>query len=115
MAQSDTEPDSGPGTTKINLRVSDRLLAEIEESWKEQGYNSRSEYIRQAIRDSVHTPELSARTLESLLVSERQRERGETVSSKEMRARVELGLEDEDNDMSDEERFAKETLIDLLK
>lgn len=93
MAQSDTEPDSGPGKTKINLRLSDRLLAEVDDVWEEQGYNSRSEYIRQAIRDSVHTSELSARTLESLVISERQRERGETVSSEEMRERY---LTDED-------------------
>lgn len=42
------------------------------------------DHIRE-FRDTTHTSELSARTLESLLVSERQRERGETVSSAEMR------------------------------
>lgn len=89
MAQSDTDPetDSGPGKTKINLRLSDRLLAEVDDVWEERGYNSRSEYIRQALRASVHTSRLSARTLESLVISERQRERGETVSSAEMRER----------------------------
>lgn len=88
MAHSDVENETtGPEKTKINLRLSERLLADVDEIWEEQGYNSRSEYLRQAIRDSVHGRELSARTLESLLVSERQRERGETVSSAEMRER----------------------------
>jgi metal-responsive CopG/Arc/MetJ family transcriptional regulator len=85
MAQSDTDP--GTDTAKINIRLSERLLAEADEAWKERGFNSRSEFIRQAIRDSVHTSRLSARTLESLFVSEQQRERGETVSSAEMRER----------------------------
>lgn len=93
MAQSDTESNTGPGKTKINLRLSEQLLADVDDIWEERGYNSRSEYIRQAIRDSVHVSELSARTLESLLVSERQRERGETVSSDEIRERY---LTDED-------------------
>lgn len=85
MARSDT--DSGTDTAKINVRLSERLLADADETWEERGYNSRSEFIRQAIRDSVHSSRLSARTLESLLVSEQQRERGETVSSAEMRER----------------------------
>jgi uncharacterized protein (DUF433 family) len=42
------------------------------------------DHIRE-FRDNTHTSALSARTLESLLVSERQRERGETVSSAAMR------------------------------
>jgi metal-responsive CopG/Arc/MetJ family transcriptional regulator len=85
MAQSDA--DSGTETTKINLRLSERLLAEADEMWEERGYNSRSEFIRQAIRDSVHSSRLSAQTLESLLISEQQRERDDTVSSAEMRER----------------------------
>ena len=44
------------------------------------------DHIRE-FHDSVHTSELSARTLESLVISERQRERGETVPSEEMRER----------------------------
>lgn len=65
----------------------------MDDVWEERGYNSRSEFLRQAIRDSVHTRELSPRTLESLLISERQRDRDETVSSEEMRERY---LTDED-------------------
>jgi metal-responsive CopG/Arc/MetJ family transcriptional regulator len=85
MAQSDA--DAGVDTTKINIRLSERLLDEVDDTWEERGYNSRSEFIRHAIRDSVRTSSLSARTLESILISERQRERGETISSAEMRER----------------------------
>jgi metal-responsive CopG/Arc/MetJ family transcriptional regulator len=93
MAQSDT--DSGTDTTKINIRISERLLAEADETWEDRGYNSRSEFIRQAIRDSVHTSRLSAQTLESLLVSKQQREHGETISSDEMRERYGIATADE--------------------
>ena len=81
MAKADTD------TENINVRLTPKLLEDLDETWEERGYNSRSEFIRQAIRDSVHSSRLSARTLESLLVSEQQRERGETVSSAEMRER----------------------------
>lgn len=91
MAQS----DAGMDTAKINVRLSERLLAEVDDIWEEHGYNSRSEFIRHAIRDSVQTSGLSARTLESILISERQRERGETISSAEMRERYALDEADE--------------------
>lgn len=93
MAQSDA--DSGMDTTKVNVRLSEQLLADADETWQERGYNSRSEFIRQAIRASVHASRLSSRTLESLLVSEQQRERGETISSAEMRERYGTSSADE--------------------
>lgn len=48
------------------------------------GYNSRSELIRQAIRDSVHQTQLSPATLEALLESSHQARRGVFVSSDEI-------------------------------
>lgn len=87
MASSDAGKSDEPGKTKINLRLSEKLLSDVDEVWQDRGFNSRSEFLRQAIRDSVHTRELSAQTLESLVISERQKARGETISSDEMRAR----------------------------
>lgn len=87
MASSKTDKSGGPGKTKINLRLSEQLLSDVDDVWQDRGFNSRSEFLRQAIRDSVHTQELSAETLESLVISERQKARGETISSKEMRSR----------------------------
>lgn len=87
MASSETNKSDGPEKTKINLRLSEQLLSDVDDVWQDRGFNSRSEFLRQAIRDSVHTQELSAETLESLVISERQKARGETISSEEMRAR----------------------------
>lgn len=78
---------------KINVRVPASLLAEIDEEWKRRGYASKSEAIRDALRDWVNPPaELSEETLDDLEESREQRERGETVSSEDARER--LGLDD---------------------
>lgn len=86
MASSNSDNSDGPGKAKINLRLSEQLLSDVDDVWQDRGFNSRSEFLRQAIRDSVHARELSAETLESLVISERQKARGETISSEEMRA-----------------------------
>lgn len=79
MAEADT------GTENINIRITPELLEAIDDVWRERGYNSRSEFIRQAIRDSVHESELSKSTLEALLESTEQVRRGEVVSSDDIR------------------------------
>jgi metal-responsive CopG/Arc/MetJ family transcriptional regulator len=79
MAEADT------GTENINIRITPELLEAIDDVWRERGYNSRSEFIRQAIRDSVHESELSKHTLEALLESTDQVRRGKIVSSDDVR------------------------------
>jgi Arc/MetJ-type ribon-helix-helix transcriptional regulator len=78
---------------KINVRVPEALLAQIEEEWERRGYSSKSEAIRDALRDWVNPPAaLSEETLDDLEESREQAERGETVSAEEARER--LGLDD---------------------
>jgi metal-responsive CopG/Arc/MetJ family transcriptional regulator len=79
MAKSDVE------TEKVNLRVNSDLLAEVDETWKEEGFNSRSEFIRQTLRDAVDEPDVSAAALQRLLVSAEQARRDEFVDSDEIR------------------------------
>jgi len=79
MASADTD------TEKINLRLTPKLLEDLDETWEERGYNSRSEFIRQAIRDSVNQTQLSAAALEALLESSQQAREGEFASSEEIR------------------------------
>jgi metal-responsive CopG/Arc/MetJ family transcriptional regulator len=76
---------TGVETEKINLRVNTDLLADVDETWQQRGYNSRSEFIRQALRDAVHEPELSEPALQGLLVSAEQAKKGEFVDSDEIR------------------------------
>jgi Arc/MetJ-type ribon-helix-helix transcriptional regulator len=78
---------------KINVRVPEPLLEQIEAEWERRGYSSKSEAIRDALRDWVNPPAtLSEETLADLEESREQAERGETVSAEEARER--LGLDD---------------------
>jgi Arc/MetJ-type ribon-helix-helix transcriptional regulator len=78
---------------KINVRVPEALLQRIDEEWERRGYSSKSEAIRDALRDWVNpSTTLSEETLADLEESREQAERGETVSADEARER--LGLDD---------------------
>jgi len=79
--------------TKIDVRVPVDLLETIDEEYERRGYTSRSEAIRDALRDWTNpSVELSDEILANLEASREQRERGETVSATEARER--LGLDD---------------------
>ena len=76
---------------KINVRVPQSLLQQIDDEWERRGYSSKSEAIRDALRDWVTPPAmLSEETLDALEVSREQAERGETVSADEARERLDL-------------------------
>lgn len=78
---------------KINVRIPESLLQRIDEEWERRGYASKSEAIRDALRDWVNPSiMLSDETLADLEESRQQAERGETVSADEARER--LGLDD---------------------
>jgi len=86
--------DANPGDDrmeKINVRVPESLLQRIDDEWERRGYSSKSEAIRDALRDWVTPPAtLSEETLDALEVSREQAERGETVSADEARERLDL-------------------------
>jgi len=88
------DTDSGDDRMeKINVRVPEPLLEQIEAEWERRGYSSKSEAIRDALRDWVNPPvTLSEETLDELEESREQADRGETVSAEEARER--LGLDD---------------------
>lgn len=81
MAKSDE-----PETKKVNLRVAAPLLEEADEVWKERGFNSRSEFIRWAIREAVNHPE-GAGFWRDMALSERDVRQGRTTSSDEAKSR----------------------------
>lgn len=89
-----TDTDQGDDRMrKINVRVPEPLLEEIDNEWERRGYSSKSEAIRAALRDWVEpTVTLSEETLDALEESREQADRGETVSAEEARER--LGLDD---------------------
>lgn len=85
MARSDAASEGND--EKVNLRLSAEFLADVDERWQEEGYNSRSEFMREALRDAVYGTRLSKRALQDLLQSERQFEEGEVVRAEEARDR----------------------------
>jgi Arc/MetJ-type ribon-helix-helix transcriptional regulator len=74
---------------KIDVRVPAPVLEALDEEYARRGYASRSEAIRDALRDWLSpTPELSEEILDALEASREQRDRGETVSADEARERL---------------------------
>lgn len=67
-----------PETTTINIRVSRRQLEEIDTVWKEEGYTSRSEFLRHAIRDATAHPGASRAMLASIAAEEYAMRKGES-------------------------------------
>ena len=89
----DSDAGSDGEMEKINVRVPQSLLAQVDDVWEERGYATKSEFIRDALRDAVNPPmQLSAEALEHLAESREQREQGETVSQEDMKDR--LGIDD---------------------
>lgn len=76
---------------KINVRVPKTLLAEVDEVWEERGYASKSEFVRDALRDAVEPPtQLSEEALEHLAESREQRDDGETVSQADVKEQLDI-------------------------
>lgn len=88
-----TDTDSGDGDRmeKIDVRVPAAVLEALDEEYDRRGYASRSEAIRDALRNWLNpSPELSGEVLDALKESREQREEGETVSAAEARERLDL-------------------------
>lgn len=62
--------DNGPEMVQINLRLSKAFLEDIDTTWEEQGFNSRSEFLRYAARDAVKHPEFSREGWKLIAASE---------------------------------------------
>jgi len=98
MSNADTSPgDDGPEMVQINLRLSQAFLDDIDTTWREQGFNSRSEFLRYAARDAVKHPEFSREGWKQVAASEHDLRSGdaELVSRAEV---VELMDRDEDGE-----------------
>jgi len=87
--------DDEPETVQINLRLSEAFLEDIDATWKEQGFNSRSEFLRYAARDAVKHPAFSREGWKQIAASEHELRSGdaELVSRDEVRAM--MGREDD--------------------
>jgi len=93
-ADTDDRRDRG-NMTKIDVRVPEQLIQQIDEKYEERGYTSRSEAIRDALRAWVDPPvRLSDEILDDLATSRQQRERGETHSLNEVADKYGVDLDE---------------------
>ena len=75
-----------PEIDRINLRISRSFLDVVDEAWRERGFNSRSEFIRYALRDAVNHPD-GAGLWRDLAISEAQLNEGAAISSEDVKAK----------------------------
>lgn len=95
-----SEADASPEKTTVNIRMTETFLEDIDVTWQDLGYNSRSEFIRDVLRDAVKHPEFNRADLKAIAASEVEIQEGRTHSSDAVKA--DLSLEESGNDESDE-------------
>ncbi|AWB27141.1 ribbon-helix-helix domain-containing protein [Halococcoides cellulosivorans] len=76
MSNADTSGSSDPDKTNINVRLTESFLGDIDATWREEGFNSRSEFIRHVLRDAVKHPGLSREAWKDIVATEHQRRTG---------------------------------------
>lgn len=84
--------DGDPEIDRINLRISRSFLEVVDEAWRERGFNSRSEYIRYALREAVNHPEGTG-FWKDLAISEAQFDEDDGISSDDVKEKYGLGKE----------------------
>ena len=74
-----TDATSGddPKTVQIELRLSEAFLEDIDHTWKEQGFDSRNEFLRHAARDAVDHPEFSRESWKQIAATEHELRTGD--------------------------------------
>jgi Arc/MetJ-type ribon-helix-helix transcriptional regulator len=83
MSETDAN-DPDPEIDRINLRISRSFWEVVDDAWRERGFNSRSEFIRYAMREAVNHPE-GAGFWKDLAISEAELTDDESIPSDEMK------------------------------
>ncbi len=81
-----SEASSPPEKTTVNIRMTETFLADVDATWEDLGYNSRSEFVRDVLRDAVKHPEFNRADLKAIAASEVDIQEGRTHSSDEIKA-----------------------------
>lgn len=72
---------STPEKTTVNLRMTETLLSDVDDTWRELGYNSRSEFVRNVLRDAIKHPNFDRADLKAMLAGEIEIREGRTHTS----------------------------------
>ena len=81
-----SEASSPPEKTTVNIRMTETFLADVDATWKDLGYNSRSEFVRDVLRDAVKHPEFDRADLKAVAASEVDIQQGRTRDSDTIKA-----------------------------
>lgn len=84
---SEAATGDGDEIVTVNFKVTQSFLDEIDETWQGRGFNSRSEYIRYALRDATEFPTFDRDELIALLSAGADARDGQTMSAEEARER----------------------------
>lgn len=86
-----SESGPTPEKTTVNIRMTESLLADVDTTWHELGYNSRSEFIRDVLRDAVKHPAFNRADWKAIAAAEVDIQEGRTHPSDEVKADYGLG------------------------
>lgn len=85
-----SESDAAPDKTTVNIRMTEQFLDAIDGAWTELGYNSRSEFIRDVLRDAVKHPEFNRADWKAIAAGEVEINQGTTHPSEAVKAEFDL-------------------------
>jgi metal-responsive CopG/Arc/MetJ family transcriptional regulator len=85
------EADSPPDKTTVNIRMTETFLEDVDTAWEQQGFNSRSEFIRAVLRDALKHPEFNRADLKAMLAGEVEIQDGRTHDSGQVKAAFDTG------------------------
>jgi metal-responsive CopG/Arc/MetJ family transcriptional regulator len=75
-----------PEKTTVNIRMTETFLDDVDATWETEGYNSRSEFIRDILRDAIKHPDFNRADLKAMLAGEVEIQDGQTHTSDEVKA-----------------------------
>lgn len=94
MAKSESPPEK----TTVNIRMTETFLDDLDTTWEEQGFNSRSEYVRHVLRDAIKHPDFNRADLKAMLAGEVEIQHSQTHDSEDVKAEFGIDGAGRDND-----------------
>ena len=96
MSDADAGANKEPDMTTLTLKVPEGFLDDLDATWRAEGFPSRSEFIRWALREAMKHPSFSRSGWKDIAASEHQLRTGEgqTYGSDEIRARLNEDADD---------------------
>lgn len=78
--------ETGTEKTTVNIRMTETFLDDVDETWTELGYNSRSEFVRDVLRDAVKHPQFNRADWKAIAAGEVEMQDGQTHASEDVKA-----------------------------